>query len=138
MSVIDVRIVKKGEADIPGITDKSEPRRLGPKRVGRIRKLFNLDRSIDVRPFVVKRQLEPKEEGKKPTVKAPKIQRLVTPTVLQRKRHRKALKRKAYTKAKDEEAQYKKMLAQIAKEKMAAKSERKRRQSSLRKSQSEA
>ena len=33
-----------------------------------------------------------KKEGKKPTIKAPKIQRLVTPVVLQRKRHLRALK----------------------------------------------
>ncbi len=33
-------IVKKGEAELPGITDKYVPRRLGPKRASKIRKLF--------------------------------------------------------------------------------------------------
>ncbi len=65
------------------------PRRLGPKRASKIRKLFNLDAKDDVRKFVIRRTFEKK--GKTVT-KAPKIQRLVTPVTLQRKRHRKALK----------------------------------------------
>jgi ribosomal S6e-like protein len=40
MSVINLVIVKKGAADIPGITDSEVPRRLGPKRASKIRKLF--------------------------------------------------------------------------------------------------
>lgn len=40
--------------------------------------------------------MQPKEgkEQKKPRFKAPKVQRLVTPIMLQRKRHRVALKRR--------------------------------------------
>jgi small subunit ribosomal protein S6e len=34
--------VKKGAAELPGITDDAKPRRLGPKRATAIRKLFNL------------------------------------------------------------------------------------------------
>lgn len=58
------------------------PRRLGPKRASKIRKLFNLNKEDDVRQFVVKRPL-PQKEGKKLRTKAPKIQRLITPVVLQ-------------------------------------------------------
>ncbi len=62
------------------------PRRLGPKRASKIRKLFNLSKEDDVRQYVIKRPL-PVKEGKKPRFKAPKIQRLVTPRMLQ-VRHR--------------------------------------------------
>lgn len=49
--------------------------------------------------------------GKKPRTKAPKIQRLVTPRVLQHKRRRIALKRQRTQKNKDEAAEYAKLLA---------------------------
>merc|ERR1712227_709948 len=42
LSVLNLVIVKKGAADIPGLTDAEAPRSLGPKRASRIRKLFNL------------------------------------------------------------------------------------------------
>uniref|UniRef100_A0A672YC31 Small ribosomal subunit protein eS6 n=1 Tax=Sphaeramia orbicularis TaxID=375764 RepID=A0A672YC31_9TELE len=42
LSVLNLVIVKKGEKDIPGLTDSTVPRRLGPKRASKIRKLFNL------------------------------------------------------------------------------------------------
>eukprot|EP00058_Branchiostoma_floridae_P020812 XP_002606302.1 hypothetical protein BRAFLDRAFT_67542 [Branchiostoma floridae] len=47
--------------DIPGLTDTTIPRRLGPKRAGRIRKLFNLNKEDDVRQYVVRRPLPQKE-----------------------------------------------------------------------------
>lgn len=47
---------------------------------------------------------------------APKIQRLVTPVVLQRRRHRLALKKKRLAKRKSSEAEYAKLLAQRKKE----------------------
>lgn len=68
--------------EIPGLTDSTVPRKLGPKRASKIRKLFNLDKKDDVRRYVIKRPL-PAKEGQKPKTKAPKIQRLVTPSVLQ-------------------------------------------------------
>merc|ERR1712228_862785 len=86
LSVLALVIIKKGEQDIPGLTDKTIPRRLGPKRAGKIRKLFNLSKEDDVRQYVVRRPL-PLKEGKKQKYKAPKIQRLITPQRLQRKRH---------------------------------------------------
>uniref|UniRef100_A0A8C0JIM8 Small ribosomal subunit protein eS6 n=1 Tax=Canis lupus dingo TaxID=286419 RepID=A0A8C0JIM8_CANLU len=46
LSVLDLVIVKKGEKDIPGLTDTTVPRRLGPKRASRIRKLLNLLRGF--------------------------------------------------------------------------------------------
>ncbi len=37
LSVLSMAIVKKGEQDIPGLTDSTVPRRLGPKRASKIR-----------------------------------------------------------------------------------------------------
>merc|ERR1711935_93336 len=80
LAVLSLVVAKKGAEDIPGLTDDQKPRRLGPKRASNIRKLFNLEKKDDVRKFVVRR-----EAGKKKK-KAPKIQRLVTRAMLQRKR----------------------------------------------------
>lgn len=49
--------------------------------------------------------------GKKPRTKAPRIQRLVTPRVLQHKRRRVALKRQRTLKNKEEASEYAKLLA---------------------------
>lgn len=89
ISVLSLVVVKKGSNDIPGLTDSERPRRLGPKRASKIRRLFNLTPEQDVCKFVVRRQIE----GKKNT-KAPKIQRLITKTRLQRKRRVASLKKK--------------------------------------------
>ena len=61
-----------------------------------------------------------KGEGKKATTKAPKIQRLVTPQRLQRKRFMVASKRSRATKARDLAAAYQALLAQKAKAKAEA------------------
>lgn len=128
LSVLSLVIVRKGEKDIPGLTDTTIPRRLGPKRANKIRKLFNLTKQDDVRQYVVKRPLPPKE-GKKQRFKAPKIQRLITPEVLQRKRHRLALKKKRCLKRKEEMNTYKKLLAQRHKETKLRRQELKRKRS---------
>lgn len=86
LSVLSLIIVKTGEQPLAGLTDTSVPRRLGPKRASKIRKLFNLSKEDDVRKHVIGRVIPAKKEGKKPTIKRPKIQRLVTPLRLQRKR----------------------------------------------------
>uniref|UniRef100_A0A8C5FFI0 Small ribosomal subunit protein eS6 n=1 Tax=Gadus morhua TaxID=8049 RepID=A0A8C5FFI0_GADMO len=46
LSVLNLVIIKKGEKEIPGLTDSTVPRRLGPKRASKIRKLFNLQRTL--------------------------------------------------------------------------------------------
>lgn len=134
LSVISLIIVRKGDKDIPALTDTQIPRRLGPKRSNKIRKLFNLHKEDDVRQYVVKRPLNT-VEGKKQRFKAPKVQRLITPQVLQRKRHRLALKKKRCLKRKEEVNAYKKLLAQRHKESKQRRKEIKRRRSaSLRES----
>ena len=57
LAVLNLAIVKKGEAEIPGLTDNTIPRRLGPKRASKIRKLFNLTKDDDVCQYVIKRPL---------------------------------------------------------------------------------
>jgi len=83
IAVLELGIVKLGETAIAGVTDTSAPRRLGPKRASKIRKLFNLTREDNVRKFVVRRKVE--KEGKKARYKSPKIQRLVTSTIKARR-----------------------------------------------------
>jgi len=132
LAVLSVAIVKQGEQDIPGLTDVTLPKRLGPKRASKIRKMFNLSKDDDLRKYVIRREIQPKNPDKKPYTKAPKIQRLVTPLRLQRKRQIIALKRRRHEAAKKEAADYVKLLAQRVKEHREKKhEERKRRASSM-------
>ena len=105
-AAINLVVLKKGDAEIANLTDKSNPVRLGPKRANKIRKLFNLPKHsdnigkkdankvdvdhLDVCRFVVKRIT--KEVGDKKYYKAPNIQRLVTNDRIRRKRTRRAEK----------------------------------------------
>lgn len=82
LSALALIVVRKGGSEIEGLTDVNVPRRLGPKRASHIRKLFDLSKEDDVRKYIIKRPL-PLKEGKKQRFQAPKIQRLVTPVVLQ-------------------------------------------------------
>lgn len=134
LAVLALAIVKKGEAEIPGLTDNTVPRRLGPKRASKIRKLFNLTKEDDVCQYVIKRPLPIKEGKTKQKFKAPKIQRLVTPGVLQRKRHKVALKRRRSEKNRLAAAEYSKILAQRQKEAKEAKELKRKRSASLRES----
>lgn len=158
MSVLALIVVRKGEKEVPGLTDNQVPRRLGPKRASKIRKLYNLTKEDNVCQYVVRRPL-PKKEGKKLRHKAPKIQRLVTPNVLQvslshrktvwtqcltddfffiylqRKRHRLSIKKKRQSAVKEQAAEYAKLLAKRKKESKQKREEAKRRRSaSLRES----
>ena len=133
ISVLNLVVTKKGDADVPGLTDDSVPRRLGPKRASKIRNLFNLTKEDDVRKYVIAREFENKK-GKK-VRKAPKIQRLITPLMLQRKRQRKSEKLASVKNTKKEAAEYKKLMAQrLAEQKEARRSAISKRRSS-RKSQ---
>eukprot|EP00267_Zea_mays_P027732 XP_008656903.2 40S ribosomal protein S6 [Zea mays] len=112
-----------GENDLPGLTDTEKPRMRGPKRASKIRKLFNLAKDDDVRKYVnTYRKTFTTKNGKKVS-KAPKIQRLVTPLTLQRKRARIADKKKRIAKKKSEAAEYQKLLAQRLKEQRDRRSE---------------
>jgi small subunit ribosomal protein S6e len=106
LGAINLIVVQKGEKEIAGLTDVTIPRRLGPKRANKIRKLFNIPKHsdnigvkdakkikvdpLDVCRVVIKRIT--KKVGDKSYYKAPKIQRLITSERLRRKRVRQAEK----------------------------------------------
>ena len=133
IAVLNLVITKKGPNEIPGLTDESVPRRLGPKKAQNIRKLFNLTKTDDVRKYVISRKFT-KKNGKEVT-KSPKIQRLVTPLTLQRKRARKSAKIASCKRSTADAEVYKKLVAQrIGEQKEARRSAISKRRSS-RKSQ---
>merc|ERR1719218_179912 len=108
IAALSLILVKQGAEEIPGLTDDQRPRRLGPKRASNIRKLFDL-KNDDVRKFVVRR-----EAGKKK--KAPKIQRLVTKVVLQRRRAHRSAVRARMEQGKKDKAEYLKRVAEFRQE----------------------
>jgi len=119
IAVLSLVIVKQGDAEIPSLTDTVLPKRLGPKRATKIRKFFNLSKEDDVRKYVVRREVKSKKEDAKPYTKAPKIQRLVTPLRLQRRRHLLALKKRKLDHQKEQKAEYDVLIAKRVAEKKA-------------------
>merc|ERR1719194_315089 len=113
LATMNLAIVRKGAEEIPGLTDDSKPRRLGPKRASNIRKLYNLEKKDNVRQFVVRRVIREEGKGKK---KAPKIQRLVTKAMLQRKRTFRSQTRKRMELAKQLKADYATRLSEYRQE----------------------
>lgn len=105
LSILNLVLVKKGQQEIAGLTDEDRPRRLGPKRASKIRKLFNLSQGDDVRKYVIRRKVE----GRNKT-RAPKIQRLVTPQRIQRKQRRIALRQKKEAASRENLKAYFKMM----------------------------
>lgn len=111
LGAINLVLVKKGPSEIAKLTDTTAPRRLGPKRANKIRKLFGMEKHsdnigvknpskktvfrFDVCKAVVKRVT--KTVGGRTFYKAPKIQRLITNERLYRKKSRREAK---YAKAK--------------------------------------
>ena len=117
LAVIALRITKKGEQEIDGVTTEVKPRRLGPKRASYIRKVFALRKTDDVRKYVVRREIK---KGDKTFYKSPKIQRLITEKRIRRKTVMKRDKTANFKKAKEERAKYEKVLSKYIKEKKAA------------------
>merc|ERR1712224_272751 len=64
LSVIALKVLEKGDADVVGLTDAQRPRRLGPKRASHIRSAFALRKKDDVRKYVVRRKIEKKVKKK--------------------------------------------------------------------------
>jgi len=113
LSVLNLAIVKTGEKAIVGLTDVVKPRRHAPKRANHIRKLFNLDKKDDVRLYIIKRRIV---SGQKAFNKYPKIQRLVTPERLQRKRRLFHIARARVTASKKAAEEYNALIAARYKE----------------------
>jgi len=115
LSVLNLVVVKKGDKEIAGLTDVVKPRRHAPKRASNIRKLFDLkDKKDDVRQFNIRRRIA--KEGQKAYFKHPKIQRLVTPVRLQRKRALFHIARERVKASKAAAEEYNKLIAHRYKE----------------------
>ena len=115
LGAINLVLVRKGENEIAGLTDTTVARRLGPKRANKIRKLFGMDKHsdnlkvegakkkrvfpLDVCKAVVRRPIT--KNGQAAGYKAPKIQRLITPQRIYRKKARREAK---YEKARESAA----------------------------------
>ncbi|KAI6158483.1 40S ribosomal protein S6 [Pisolithus thermaeus] len=120
IAVLSLIIVKQGDNELPGLTDNVLPKRLGPKRATKIRRFFNLSKDDDVRKYVIRREVKSKKkENAKPYTKAPKIQRLVTPIRLQRRRHLRALNRRRIDRIKEQKAEYDTLVQKRVAEKKA-------------------
>jgi len=123
LSVLNLVVIKKGKSDVEGLTDEASarPRRLGPKRASKIRKMFDLPKDADVTKAVIYRDIE--KDGKKVASKAPKIQRLITPRRIRRKAKWRSEKAKRFKASKAAAREYNELIAKRAAE------ERQRRQS---------
>lgn len=64
-----------------------------------------------MRKFVIRREVQPKKEGSKPYFKSPKIQRLITPQRLQRKRDNKRIKRTRAQSQREQKKEYDELVA---------------------------
>merc|ERR1719414_1936554 len=115
LAVLSLTMVRKGPEEIAGLTDEQRPRRLGPKRASKIRKLFNLEKQDDVRKYVVRRECKGCKKGK-----APKIQRLITPSLLQRRRFFKSQLKKRMQRGAEMKKEYTKRLAEYKQQKKEA------------------
>jgi small subunit ribosomal protein S6e len=118
LSVLAVAIVKVGEKPIEGLTNDKKPRRRGPKRATRIRKLFNLQKTDDPRRFVLLYTRKIEKNGKI-HYKTPKIQRLVTDIRLRRKKLYRAEKKARWQGTKKAQGEYIKLLQDLRKKKLA-------------------
>ncbi|CEP09161.1 hypothetical protein [Parasitella parasitica] len=63
LSVLSLVIVKQGEQEIPGLTDTTVPKRLGPKRASKIRKFFaSREAESEYKQLLAKRVKESKQQ----------------------------------------------------------------------------
>merc|ERR1712038_745438 len=118
LAVISLKIMKKGDAEIEGCTDKEVPNRLFKKRKNKICAVFGLDKKKDnVCRYIVTREVK---RGDKTHYKSPKIQRLVTEKRVRRKKLIKREIKDRYKTSKEAAAKYEKLISQYVKEKKAA------------------
>lgn len=128
IKVLHLKVIKRGANAIPGLTEEGceVPKRLGPKRATKILKQFGLTKIYNdkkkvegerkniryiITKFAPKRSVTTKNG--KTYVKAAKIQRLVTPQRLRRKRLLKEIKKERVKVSKEQSAAYHKLLKEI-------------------------
>ena len=142
---LHLKIIKKGAKPIAGLTEEkdAQPKRLGPKRATKILKQFGLTAVYNekkknkeerknlrfmITKFAPKREVTTKN-GKK-YVKRAKVQRLITPDRLRRKRQLKKFHLDRRQKAEEDKKAYKELLKKtFGKEKKEAKEEKKAKSS---------
>jgi small subunit ribosomal protein S6e len=118
LGVISLKIMKKGDKEIEGCTDKDVPSRLFKKRKNKIAAIFGLDKKKDdVCRYVARREIK---RGDKTHYKAPKVQRLITEKRMRRKKLQKREKADRFKTSKETAAKYEKLISQYTKEKKAS------------------
>jgi len=118
LCVIQLKIMKKGDKEIEGCTDKDIGSRLFKKRKNKIAAVFGLDPKKDVvTKYVARREIK---RGDKTHWKAPKVQRLITEKRLRRKKLIKRATKQRFELSKEAAAKYEKLISQYVKEKKAA------------------
>merc|ERR1712060_558256 len=118
LCVIQLKIMKKGDKEIEGCTDKAFGARLFKKRKNKIAAVFGLDPKKDiVTKYVARREIK---RGDKTHWKAPKVQRLITEKRLRRKKLIKRASKQRFELSKEAAAKYEKLISQYVKEKKAA------------------
>jgi small subunit ribosomal protein S6e len=130
IKVVNLKIVKIGPNTIPGLTDQGSelPKRLGPKRANNILKQFgllevynkkknNTEERKTLRYMITK--FAPKRTVTTSTgktyVKRPKVQRLITPDRLRRKRNIKKIKEDRRKYAEEQKKAYKETILRLKK-----------------------
>jgi small subunit ribosomal protein S6e len=125
---LHLKIVKKGPKPIEGLTEEkdAQPKRLGPKRATRILKAFGMteiykQKKADknerktlaalITQFAPKRTV--KTKNGKEYVKRPKVQRLITPDRLRRKRLLKKFHEQRREKAKKDKEAYQELVKKL-------------------------
>ena len=134
--MLSISVVKKGDQEIPGLTDATKPRRLGPKRASGIRKLYGIEKAEGekttqsscalIKKHAIRRTFKSKKNADAPgRHKAPKVQRLVTEVRLRRKRIHKEDKIKRWKRTIALTEEYKKVYDTWAAKRRAELKERK-------------
>jgi small subunit ribosomal protein S6e len=120
IKALSLTLIKKGDKEIPGLTDDTKARRLGPKRSTGIRKLYGIEKvegektlssSVAlIKKHAIRRTFKSKKNANAaPRHKAPRVQRLVTDVRLRRKRIQKEDKIKRWKRTLALTEEYKKV-----------------------------
>lgn len=140
IKILNIKIVKVGKNPIPNLSGKedAEPKRLGPKRATNILKEFgildtynkkkqNAEERKTLRLLITKfaNKREVTTKNGKTFVKRPKIQRLITPIRLRRKKIFKRMKEESRKYTQEQKKAYEETLKRLRKSSKKAKKTRK-------------
>jgi small subunit ribosomal protein S6e len=110
IGLLNVSIIKEGK-EIPGLSNDKKKNAFLSKRASKIRKFYALTKEDDLKKYIVKESICANSNQKE--VKYPKIQRLITPLWIQRKRFRISKKKNKFIKTKNQLIEYGKFLNKI-------------------------